>query len=130
MLDSREKGERLVQYEDLKRTLGVQGIRQVMEYIANNCSAIISPHGGGLYNARFAGKGALVVEILPSEKFEAHFWEQARLSEQEYIMYRSPSRDADHNMRINDVSEVVDIVAAYLGRVSEDALIDSYRTHE
>jgi capsular polysaccharide biosynthesis protein len=69
MLDSRGKGERLVQYEDLKRTLGVQGIRETMEYIANNCSTVIGPHGGGLYNGRFAGKGALVVEIQPSGKF-------------------------------------------------------------
>jgi hypothetical protein len=84
-----------------------QDIEEIISFISENVKLLIAPHGGALYNVRFASPSSAVLEIMPKGRFQPVFWEQSRLFEHHYYVYLCNSVDNIHNMALDDVQNVV-----------------------
>ncbi len=112
LLRQRKRGEQLVLFDRRK----FNSIAEVSSYFSQNVSAIIAPHGSALHNARFASAGTLIVEFMPKGRFQPCFWEQARLMDQNYMVYMADSLNSQHDMKIDDIPKVLRKVNSMLGK--------------
>ncbi len=102
LLDSRNKGETLVSF----KINAFEKIEDIIKYISENVRMIIAPHGGALYNARFASSQTAILEFMPRGRFAPVIWEQSRLLDQNYNVYFVDSLDKVHNMRLDNIDEI------------------------
>lgn len=78
-LDFRQQGEELVvfdetQYEDLD---------SLFSFFLAEVAVIIGPHGGGLMHHRWAAKGTLVIEFMPTSFTSMAIYEEASVLSQQ-----------------------------------------------
>lgn len=79
----------------------------IITFMRDRVKMVIGPHGGAMYNIRFASPGTALVEFMPTMRFQPVFWEEARLFEHYYYFYFSESLNSEHDMAINDLDGVV-----------------------
>eukprot|EP00889_Picochlorum_renovo_P002981 jgi/Picre1/30011/NNA_005387.t1 len=79
----------------------------IITFMRDRVKMVIGPHGGAMYNIRFASPAAVLLEFMPTQRFQPVFWETARLFEHHYYFYFCESLNAQHNMVIEDLNEVV-----------------------
>lgn len=82
-------------------------VEDLIKYISANVRMIISPHGGALYNARFASSSTAILEFMPRGRYRSMFWEQSHLLDQDYHVYFLDSLDASHNMKLDNLDGVI-----------------------
>lgn len=126
LLMKRGKGEKLVVMEKIDgRKRDVDEEDRPEDYLvhdeygnslrafAKTTRAIIGPHGGALYNARFAFPQTLVIEFQPLRRFGFIFLEQSRCLQQQYGMFLLESGGNDE-MTI-DIPALIAMLEADLG---------------
>ncbi|KAI8103543.1 hypothetical protein M9435_004878 [Picochlorum sp. BPE23] len=79
----------------------------IITFMRDRVKMVIGPHGGAMYNIRFASPAAALLEFMPTQRFQPVFWETARLFEHHYYFYFCESLNAQHNMVIENLNEVV-----------------------
>lgn len=122
LLRDRGQSEKLIVFNH--KTFGT--FNETRHFFQRHVKAIVAPHGAALYNARFAGKGTLILEIMPSKRFGPYFWEQSHLAEQRYMYYHAESLGLEHNMFIHDVDRVVQWLDKELETPVETTLESTY----
>ena len=110
LLESRSKGEVLASFD----INAFKKIEDLIKYISENVRMIIAPHGGALYNARFASSPTAILEFMPKGRFAPVFWEQSRLLDQRYHVYFTDSLDNSHNMELGNVDEIISWIESIL----------------
>lgn len=118
LLRNREKDEILQIFDH--NQLG--SMVDMISFMKDRVKMVIGPHGGAMYNIRFASPGAALLEFLPSQRFEPVFWEQARLFEHHYYCYICDSLDSEHNMAIDNLDAVVNWINGILNSQENNPL--------
>ncbi|KAJ7135869.1 hypothetical protein C8R44DRAFT_662094 [Mycena epipterygia] len=123
-LADRNRGEELVVFnpDDYENT------DQLFSWFSQNAAAIIGPHGGAMFNHRWAAKGTLVIEMMPTTSCAMMIFEEASILSQTYaaIVVEPPATDpSDTDMEI-DVQDVLSLLGEHLGVVGENPLRKSY----
>ena len=103
LLESRNKGEVFVPF----KLNEFNKVEDIIKYISANVKMIISPHGGALLNARFASSSTAILEFMPRGRYRSVFWEQTHTLDQDYHVYFLDSLDASHNMKLDNLDEVI-----------------------
>ncbi|KAI8801903.1 hypothetical protein BJ742DRAFT_762804 [Cladochytrium replicatum] len=101
-------------------------LQSLIDFMSMKVRAIIAPHGGGLYNARFAPAGTLVLEFMPSTRWEACFWEQTRMSEQNYFVYTAKAENELQDMTLEHIEQIIEMLDKNLGKEPEQPLVMWY----
>ncbi|KAI0671329.1 hypothetical protein C8Q78DRAFT_1069047 [Trametes maxima] len=125
LLVERGQGEELVLFHDL----GFHSQADLMRWFHRNVRAVFGPHGGGLYNHRWAGKDTLVLELMPKTFTSLMFWEEVSLLSQVYATMVLPQ--AGYNDMLADIPAVLDILREHLGKsdVRGPPIEEMYRWH-
>ncbi|KAI0649538.1 hypothetical protein C8Q79DRAFT_519183 [Trametes meyenii] len=125
LLAERGQGEELVLFHDL----GFHSQADLMRWFHQNVRGVLGPHGGGLYNHRWAGKDTLVLELMPKTFTSLMFWEEASLLSQVYATMVLPQ--AGYNDMLADIPAMLDILRERLGRpdVRGPSIEEMYRWH-
>jgi len=110
LLESRSQGEVLASFD----INAFEKIEDLIKYISENVRMIIAPHGGALYNARFASSQTAILEFMPKGRFAPVFWEQSRLLDQRYHVYFTDSLDSSHNMELGNLDEILSWIGSIL----------------
>ncbi|KXZ56654.1 hypothetical protein GPECTOR_1g59 [Gonium pectorale] len=74
LLEERGKGEHLVVYPP---SMPPYDPLEYVRWLNRNVLAVIGPHGGGLGNLKWLAAGALVLEMMPANWLNVHFYEEA-----------------------------------------------------
>lgn len=106
LLDQRGQGERLEVFDPRS----FETLESMVSTISRNARAIIGPHGGAHYNGRFAFPETLIVEFIPSNRFEIMFFEQARNLHQKYAAIMVDGSNDSSNLQVNfdDLKVILD----------------------
>ncbi|KAJ7477971.1 hypothetical protein B0H11DRAFT_2028904 [Mycena galericulata] len=96
---------------------------QLFSWFSKNVAAVIGPHGGAMMNHRWAARGTLVVEMMPSTNVPMMIFEEASVLSQKYAAIVAEPVGAD---MVVDVEDILSLLRAYLGVVEEDPLRKSY----
>ncbi|KAG6956031.1 hypothetical protein JG688_00011617 [Phytophthora aleatoria] len=109
------------------------GLDDVATFMRDRVKMMIGPHGAAFYNARFAQPHTALIEIIPDPNkfFVPCFWEQARLLGQDYSAHVGETQNAQNDMMVDDIQNVVQLVQdrlAYLDKSyrMQDALDHKY----
>lgn len=120
--------------EDLLRTRGKDEVLEIFDqnqlgsmvdiisFMKDRVKMVIGPHGGAMYNIRFASPGSVLLEFMPAQRFAPVFWEQARLFEHHYYCYICNSLDTEHNMEIDNLDAVVNWIDDILNKQEHSPL--------
>ncbi|KAJ7752477.1 hypothetical protein DFH07DRAFT_825484 [Mycena maculata] len=121
-LAERKQGEELVVFNpDEYESTG-----QLFEWFSKNVAAVVGPHGGAMINHRWAAKGTLVIEFMPTTRTAMMIFEEAGVLSQNYAaILVEPTEPAGTDMEI-DVRDVVSLLGEHLGVVGQDPLRKSY----
>ncbi|VDC04716.1 unnamed protein product [Peniophora sp. CBMAI 1063] len=123
LLSSRGQNEELVLFnQDSFRSQS-----ELMRWFHDNARAIIGPHGGALFNHRWAGIDTLVLEMMPTTFTSLMFWEEASILGQVYVnMILEPVGGNDMNA---DIPAVLEILRGHLGKSDQrgPAISEMYR---
>ncbi|KAG2787406.1 hypothetical protein PC129_g11644 [Phytophthora cactorum] len=97
------------------------GLDDVATFMRDRVKMMIGPHGAAFYNARFAQPHTALIEIIPDPNkfFVPCFWEQARLLGQDYSAHVGETQNAQNDMMVDDIQNVVQLVQdrlAYLDK--------------
>ncbi|KAI0367618.1 hypothetical protein BV20DRAFT_552485 [Pilatotrama ljubarskyi] len=112
LLVERGQGEDLVLFHEL----GLTSPRELMFWFHENVRAVVGPHGGGLYNHRWAGKDTLVLEMMPATHTSHMFWEEASVLGQTYANILLPPSSPGSKDMYADIPAVLDILREHLGK--------------
>ncbi|KAJ7509432.1 hypothetical protein B0H11DRAFT_2421332 [Mycena galericulata] len=121
-LSERNRGEELVVFnpDEFETT------DQLFEWFSKNAAAIIGPHGGAMINHRWAAKGTLVIEMMPTTRPAMMIFEEASVLSQNYAaIVVEPTTPVGTDMKI-DVQDVLSLLKEHLGVTGEDPLRQSY----
>ncbi|EJD46978.1 hypothetical protein AURDEDRAFT_164040 [Auricularia subglabra TFB-10046 SS5] len=125
LLKERNQGEELVLFDP--DAYGSQP--KLMKWFHDNVRAIIGPHGGALFNHRWAGPDTLLLEMMPTTFTSLMFWEEASVLGQTYATtILQPAGGSNFNA---DIHAVLEILLAHLGKPdSRGPSVDKmYRWH-
>ncbi|KAF1788495.1 Glycosyltransferase AER61, uncharacterized [Phytophthora cactorum] len=97
------------------------GLDDVATFMRDRVKMMIGPHGAAFCNARFAQPHTALIEIIPDPNkfFVPCFWEQARLLGQDYSAHVGETQNAQNDMMVDDIQNVVQLVQdrlAYLDK--------------
>ncbi|KAH9851844.1 hypothetical protein C2E23DRAFT_732108 [Lenzites betulinus] len=112
LLVERGQGEELVLFHELD----ISPQPALMKWFHENVRAVVGPHGGGLYNHRWAGRDTLVLELMPRTKTSHMFWEEAGVLGQTYAnVLLEPISNTSTDMDA-DIPAVLALLGAHLGK--------------
>ncbi|KAJ6590699.1 hypothetical protein DFH09DRAFT_1026851 [Mycena vulgaris] len=121
-LAERNRGEELVVFnlDEFGNT------DQLFKWFSKNVAAIIGPHGGAMINHRWAAKGTLIIEMMPTTRTAMMIYEEASVLSQTYAaIIVEPTEPSGTDMEI-DVQDVLSLLGRHLGMIGEDPLRKSY----
>ncbi|KAK0466925.1 uncharacterized protein EV420DRAFT_1260273 [Desarmillaria tabescens] len=111
LLEERGKGEELVVFDETR----YGSASELFTYFNENVMAIIGPHGGAMHHHRWAARGTLVVEMMPTTFTSMAIYEEASVLSQTYaVLVVEPSELKGTDMVI-DPGHVLRILREHLG---------------
>ncbi|PNW80354.1 hypothetical protein CHLRE_07g313950v5 [Chlamydomonas reinhardtii] len=118
LLAERGRGERLevhpaAQAAVLRQAAGDS--KAYARWINQNVAAMIGPHGGGLCNIKWLAGGSLVLEFMPRDWLNVHFFEESTGHGLNYWLDVQDPVDYDRNMRV-DTARVLALLRQELGK--------------
>ncbi|KAJ7487855.1 hypothetical protein FB451DRAFT_957616, partial [Mycena latifolia] len=121
-LAERNRGEELVVFNPDE----FENTEQLFSWFSQNVAAVVGPHGGAMINHRWAAKGTLIIEMMPTTRPAMMIFEEASVLSQNYAaIVVDPTEPAGTDMEI-DVQDVLTLLRQHLGVVGEDPLRKSY----
>ncbi|PBK99769.1 hypothetical protein ARMGADRAFT_918272 [Armillaria gallica] len=110
-LTERGKGEEVVIFSEGM----LDNVPEFFKWCNENVMAVIGPHGGAMYHHRWAARGTLVIEMMPTSYTSMAIFEEASVLSQTYAaLVVEPSSQGGTNMII-DPEHVVLLLRRYLG---------------
>ncbi len=110
-LTERGKGEEVVIFSEAM----LDNVPEFFKWCNENVMAVIGPHGGAMYHHRWAARGTLVIEMMPTSYTSMAIFEEASVLSQTYAaLVVEPSSQGGTNMII-DPEHVVLLLRRYLG---------------
>ncbi|RKO91931.1 hypothetical protein BDK51DRAFT_34374 [Blyttiomyces helicus] len=122
LLKTRRQREELVVFDHSK----IGSMKSIVEYFAD-VRAIVGPHGSAFHIHRWAPKDTLVVEFVPSDRFQILWWEESHQLGQIYAPFVLESLNStSHDMRApaNDIATFLD---ANLGKTNVGPILRHYK---
>ncbi|KAK0480297.1 hypothetical protein IW261DRAFT_1336034 [Armillaria novae-zelandiae] len=111
LLEERAKGEELVVFDEKDFATA----SDLFEWFNNNVMAVIGPHGGAMYHHRWAARGTLVIEFMPTSFTSMAIFEEASVLSQTYAaVIVEPSGSSGKDMII-DPEHVLSLLRQHLG---------------
>ncbi|KAJ6558643.1 hypothetical protein B0H10DRAFT_1967288 [Mycena sp. CBHHK59/15] len=121
-LAERGRGEELVVFDQDK----FENPTQLFSWFSENVAAVVGPHGGAMINHRWAAKGTLVVEMMPTTRIAMMIFEEASVLSQTYAaIIVEPTLPAGTDMEV-DPEDVIALLREHLGEMGEEPLRKSY----
>ncbi|ORY66931.1 hypothetical protein BCR35DRAFT_334489 [Leucosporidium creatinivorum] len=124
LLNERKLGEELVLFDED----AFPDLDSLFSWFGANVAAIVGPHGGALLHHRWAAKGALIIEFMPTTFTSLAIYEEASVLSQQYaVLVVDPSVEGGKDMVI-DVEDVTRLLTEHLGKgeTAEDPLRKYY----
>ncbi|KAG2441151.1 hypothetical protein HXX76_004003 [Chlamydomonas incerta] len=118
LLVERGRGERLEIHPAAQNSVVNQAHGDPKAYarwINQNVAAMIGPHGGGLCNIKWLAGGSLVLEFMPRDWLNVHFYEESTGHGLNYWLDIQDPVDYDRNMRA-DTARVLALLRQELGK--------------
>lgn len=111
LLEERAKGEELVVFDEKDFPTA----SDLFEWFNNNVMAVVGPHGGAMYHHRWAARGTLVIEFMPTSFTSMAIFEEASVLSQTYAaVVVEPSGSGGKDMII-DPEHVLSLLRRHLG---------------
>ncbi|KAG7445099.1 uncharacterized protein BT62DRAFT_951443 [Guyanagaster necrorhizus] len=93
----------------------LDNVPKFFKWCNENVMAVIGPHGGAMYHHRWAARGTVVIEMMPTSYTSMTIYEEASVLSQTYaVLVVEPSSQGGTNMIINPV-HVVSLLQRHLG---------------
>ncbi|KAJ7736291.1 hypothetical protein B0H16DRAFT_122446 [Mycena metata] len=123
LLTGRDKGEELVVFNPDDFT----DVKELFAWFAANVIAVVGPHGGAMFNHRWANQDILVLEFMPTTRIAVMIWEEASVLSQIYAAIVVEPTEKDGSDMVIDVADVVSLLGQHLSVAEgEDPLRKSY----
>ncbi|KAJ7021301.1 hypothetical protein C8F04DRAFT_1141363 [Mycena alexandri] len=122
LLTARDKGEELVMFNPDQ----FADVKELFTWFAANALAVVGPHGGAMYNHRWANRDIFVLEFIPANRIAVMIWEEASLLSQTYAAIIAEPTAKNETDMVIDVSDVVSLLSQHLGVVGEEPIQKSY----
>ncbi|KAJ7065062.1 hypothetical protein C8F01DRAFT_1021907 [Mycena amicta] len=116
LLEERNLGEELVLFDPSV----FQDATDLFSWFADNVLAVVGPHGGAMINHRWAHKDTFVLEFMPENRIAMMIYEEASLLSQTYAAIVVPPTTPDSFDMEIDVDQVLELLRAHLGVLSEE----------
>ncbi|KAJ7189111.1 hypothetical protein C8R46DRAFT_1244637 [Mycena filopes] len=102
-------------------------VTELFAWFAVNAIAVVGPHGGAMFNHRWANRDIFVLEFMPTTRPAMMIWEEASLLSQTYAAIIVEPTEPDGSDMEVDVEEVVSLLRQHLGAVRvEEPIRRSY----
>ncbi|KAK0469960.1 uncharacterized protein EV420DRAFT_82075 [Desarmillaria tabescens] len=111
LLEERDKGEELVVFNEKDFATA----SDLFEWFNSNVMAVVGPHGGAMYHHRWAARGTLIIEFMPTSFTSMAIFEEASVLSQTYAaVIVEPSGSGGKDMII-DPEYVLSLLSRHLG---------------
>ncbi|KAK0469350.1 uncharacterized protein EV420DRAFT_25662 [Desarmillaria tabescens] len=111
LLAERGKGEELIVFDETQ----YGSLSEIFDYFNENVMAVVGPHGGAMYHHRWAARGTLVIEMMPTTFTSMEIYEEAPVLSQTYAaLVVEPSSPGGRDMIINP-EDVTKLLREHLG---------------
>ncbi|PBK93377.1 hypothetical protein ARMGADRAFT_928829 [Armillaria gallica] len=111
LLRERGKGEEIIIFDETQYS----SASELFDYFNKNDMAIVGPHGGAMHHHRWAARGTLVIEMMPTTFTSVAIYEEASVLSQTYAaLIVKPSSPGGRGMII-DPEDVTKLLREHLG---------------
>ncbi len=111
LLEERGKGEELVVFVETR----YDSAFGIFDYFNENVITVVGPHGGAMHHHRWAARGTLVIEMMPTTFTSVAIYEEASVLSQTYaVLVVEPSSPGGRDMII-DPEDVTKLLREHLG---------------
>ncbi|SJL02950.1 uncharacterized protein ARMOST_06292 [Armillaria ostoyae] len=111
LLRERGKGEEIIIFDEIQYS----SAPELFDYFNKNVMAVVGPHGGSMHHHRWAARGTLVVEMMPTTFTSVAIYEEASVLSQTYaVLVVEPSSPGGRDVII-DSEDVTKLLREHLG---------------
>ncbi len=111
LLRERGKGEEIIIFDETQYS----SASELFDYFNKNVMAVVGPHGGAMHHHRWAARGTLVIEMMPTTFTSVAIYEEASVLSQTYaVLVVEPSSPGGRDMII-DPKDVTKLLREHLG---------------
>ncbi|KAJ7764274.1 hypothetical protein B0H16DRAFT_1799686 [Mycena metata] len=101
-----EEGEELVVFNPDQ----FANVKELFAWFAANVIAVVGPHGGAMFNHRWANQDTLLLEFMPTTRLAVMIWEEASVLSQKYaaiVVERTSKGGTDMIIDVADCGFVI-----------------------
>ncbi|KAK0479540.1 hypothetical protein IW261DRAFT_1336675 [Armillaria novae-zelandiae] len=111
LLRERGKGEEVIVFDETQ----YNSASELFDYFNKNVMAVVGPHGGAMHHHRWAARGTLVIEMMPTTFTSMAIYEEVSVLSQTYAaLVVEPSSPGGWDM-IVDPEDVTKLLREHLG---------------